>query len=98
MTGCDFILLDEPSMGLAPLLMYEMFRTLKKLNEQGMTISSSSRTPRWPWISPHRGYVLDTGEIVAQGTSDKLKRDPWSRKLTWAVRNRGCRPEPRPGK
>ena len=38
MTGCTFLMLDEPSMGLAPVLKYELFRTLKRLNEQGMTI------------------------------------------------------------
>jgi ABC-type branched-subunit amino acid transport system ATPase component len=38
MTACDFILLDEPSMGLSPPLMYDMFRVLKTLSEEGMTI------------------------------------------------------------
>ncbi|NMC50459.1 MAG: ABC transporter ATP-binding protein [Desulfovibrio sp.] len=80
MTGCDFILLDEPSMGLAPLLMYEMFRTLKKLNEQGMTILLVEQNAKVALDFAHRGYVLDTGEIVAQGTADDLKRDPMVKK------------------
>ena len=76
MTKCDFILLDEPSMGLAPLLMYDMFRALKALNEQGMTILLVEQNARVALNFAHRGYVLDTGEIVAQGTSAELLHDP----------------------
>jgi len=76
MTGCDFILLDEPSMGLAPLLMYEMFRTLKKLNEQGLTILLIEQNAKVALSFAHRGYVLDTGEIKTSGTAEELKRDP----------------------
>jgi len=80
MTGCDFILLDEPSMGLAPLLMYEMFRTLKKLNEEGMTILLVEQNAKVALDFAHRGYVLDTGEIVAQGSSEELRHDPMVKK------------------
>lgn len=76
MTGCDFILLDEPSMGLAPLLMYEMFRTLKKLNELGLTILLIEQNARVALNFAHRGYVLDTGEIKTSGTAEELKTDP----------------------
>ncbi|EHJ49195.1 ABC transporter related protein [Solidesulfovibrio carbinoliphilus subsp. oakridgensis] len=76
MTGCDFILLDEPSMGLAPLLMYEMFRTLKKLNELGLTILLIEQNAKVALNFAHRGYVLDTGEIKASGTAEELKHDP----------------------
>jgi len=77
MTGCDFILLDEPSMGLAPLLMYEMFRTLKRLNEEdGMTILVVEQNAKVALSFAHRGYVLDTGEIKTSGTSEQLKNDP----------------------
>jgi len=76
MTGCDFILLDEPSMGLAPLLMYEMFRTLKKLNELGLTILLIEQNAKVALNFAHRGYVLDTGEIKTSGTADELKCDP----------------------
>ncbi|KAF5045515.1 High-affinity branched-chain amino acid transport ATP-binding protein LivF [anaerobic digester metagenome] len=76
MTGCDFILLDEPSMGLAPLLMYEMFRTLKKLNEQGLTILLIEQNAKVALSFAHRGYVLDTGEIKTSGTAEELKNDP----------------------
>jgi branched-chain amino acid transport system ATP-binding protein len=76
MTGCDFILLDEPSMGLAPLLMYEMFRTLKKLNEQGLTVLLIEQNAKVALSFAHRGYVLDTGEIKTSGTAEELRNDP----------------------
>jgi branched-chain amino acid transport system ATP-binding protein len=80
MTGADFILLDEPSMGLAPLLMYDMFRTLKTLNQQGMTILLIEQNARLALKFAHRGYVLDTGEIVMEGPADELAANPEIRK------------------
>ncbi|MDR1396640.1 MAG: ABC transporter ATP-binding protein [Desulfarculales bacterium] len=75
MTGCSVILLDEPSMGLAPLLMYDMFRTLKRLNtESGLTIVVVEQNARLALEVADRGYVLNTGEIVAQGSSEELMR------------------------
>ena len=76
MTGCNFILLDEPSMGLAPLLMYDMFRTLKKLNELGMTILLIEQNAILALKFAHRAYVLDTGEIVMQGPARELADNP----------------------
>jgi len=76
MTGCNFILLDEPSMGLAPLLMYDMFRTLKKLNELGMTILLIEQNARLALKFAHRAYVLDTGEIVMSGRAEALAENP----------------------
>ncbi len=76
MTGCDMLLLDEPSMGLAPLLMYDMFRALKELNEQGMTILLIEQNARLALQFAHRGYVMDTGEIVTQGSAQELKANP----------------------
>ncbi|NDV22654.1 ABC transporter ATP-binding protein [Desulfovibrio sp. JC022] len=76
MSKCNFIMLDEPSMGLAPLLMYDMFRTLKELNEQGLTILLIEQNANLALKFAHRGYVLDTGEIVAQGSSAQLMDDP----------------------
>lgn len=76
MTGCNFLLLDEPSMGLAPRLKYELFRTLKKLNETGMTILLVEQNANLALQLASRGYVLDTGEIVASGTSDELMGNP----------------------
>ncbi|KAB1440900.1 ABC transporter ATP-binding protein [Pseudodesulfovibrio senegalensis] len=76
MSGCTFIMLDEPSMGLAPLLMYDMFRALKELNREGMTILLIEQNANLALKFADRGYVIDTGEIVAQGPSDQLMDDP----------------------
>ncbi|MBU1172507.1 MAG: ABC transporter ATP-binding protein [Proteobacteria bacterium] len=76
MTGSNFIMLDEPSMGLAPLLMYDMFRVLKALNEEGMTILLIEQNAHLALKFAHRAYVLDTGEIVAQGNSVELMNNP----------------------
>ncbi|MDR2793069.1 MAG: ABC transporter ATP-binding protein [Treponema sp.] len=73
MTGSDFILLDEPSMGLAPKLMYEMFRALKKLNtDKRVTILVVEQNAKVALEFASRGYVLKTGEIIIQGTSEEL--------------------------
>ncbi|MDC7239281.1 MAG: ABC transporter ATP-binding protein [Spirochaetales bacterium] len=72
MTGCKFIMLDEPSMGLAPVLMYEMFRALKELNKKGITILVVEQNAKVALDFASRGYVLDTGEIIAEGTSEEL--------------------------
>jgi len=76
MTGCNILLLDEPSMGLAPVLKYEMFRKLKKLNEDGMTILLVEQNANLALQLAHRGYVMDTGNIVAQGTGEELLNNP----------------------
>jgi len=77
MSGCTFLLLDEPSMGLAPLLKYELFRNLKRLNQEDhMTILLVEQNAKLALHLASRGYVLDTGEIVAQGTSEELSGNP----------------------
>jgi branched-chain amino acid transport system ATP-binding protein len=76
MTGCDFLLLDEPSMGLSPLLKYDLFRTLKRLNiEEGMTILLVEQNANLALKLAHRGYVMDTGNIVTEGLSEDLLGD-----------------------
>ncbi|MBN2232030.1 MAG: ABC transporter ATP-binding protein [Deltaproteobacteria bacterium] len=76
MSGCTFLMLDEPSMGLAPLLMYDMFRALKKLNRAGMTILLIEQNAHVALQFAHRGYLMDTGAIVRAGTSAELLADP----------------------
>ncbi|MGK2945549.1 MAG: ABC transporter ATP-binding protein, partial [Desulfuromonadales bacterium] len=76
MTGCNFLLLDEPSMGLAPRLKYDLFRTLKKLNEEGMTILLVEQNAHLALHLAHRGYVLDTGKLAAAGSSKELLGNP----------------------
>ncbi|MDR3131060.1 MAG: ABC transporter ATP-binding protein [Treponema sp.] len=73
MTGSEFIMLDEPSMGLAPKLMYEMFRALRQLNfVKHITILVVEQNAKVALDFASRGYVLKTGEIIAGGTSEEL--------------------------
>lgn len=76
MTGCKILLLDEPSMGLAPVLKYELFRKLRQLNEDGMTILLVEQNANLALQLAHRGYVMDTGNIVAEGTGEELLSNP----------------------
>lgn len=77
MTDCNFIMLDEPSMGLAPKLMFEMFRALKRLNvQQGMTLLVVEQNAKVALDFADRGYVLRTGEIIAAGSSQELSANP----------------------
>ncbi|MCL2873136.1 MAG: ABC transporter ATP-binding protein [Betaproteobacteria bacterium] len=76
MTKCSVLLLDEPSMGLAPLIMYDMFRTLKKLNAEGLTIIVVEQNAHLALKVADRGYVLDTGEIIAEGPAEELLHRP----------------------
>ena len=76
MSGCTFLMLDEPSMGLAPLLMYDMFRALKKLNEEGMTILLIEQNAHVALKLADRGYLLDTGDIIVSGTTAELMETP----------------------
>lgn len=81
MTGCEAILLDEPSMGLAPKLMIEMFKALRKLNfVQHTTILVVEQNAKVALEFASRGYVLKTGEIIAEGTSAELKANKDVRK------------------
>ena len=75
MSGVRFILLDEPSMGLAPLLMQELFRVLKALNEAGTTILVVEQNARIALKYAHRAYVLEAGQIVMQGPAAELARN-----------------------
>ena len=76
MTGRKMMLLDEPSMGLAPLLMLSMFDALKEINQAGTTILLVEQNARLALKFAQRGYVIENGEIVLSGTSEALLNDP----------------------
>jgi len=80
MSGVRFILLDEPSMGLSPLLMQELFRVLKELNEAGTTILVVEQNARIALKYANRGYVMEAGRIVMSGSSRELADDAEIRK------------------
>ena len=75
MTGGRMVLLDEPSMGLAPFLMYDLFRVLKQINQQGTTILLVEQNARIALKYSNRGYVLETGNIVMEGTAKNLAQN-----------------------
>ncbi|MBP1725286.1 MAG: transporter related [Deltaproteobacteria bacterium] len=69
------LLLDEPSMGLAPRLVLEIFRTIRHLRDQGLTILMVEQNARAALKIADRGYVLETGRIVLQGSARELLDD-----------------------
>lgn len=66
------LLLDEPSLGLAPILVNEIFKELKRINEEGLTILLVEQNAKQALKISHRGYVLQTGRIVLEGPSSEL--------------------------
>lgn len=76
MSGRKIMILDEPSMGLAPLLMLDMFDSLREINSQGTTILLVEQNARLALKFATRGYVLEHGHLVLQGDADSLLDDP----------------------
>ncbi|MEA1948268.1 MAG: ABC transporter ATP-binding protein [Thermodesulfobacteriota bacterium] len=76
MSGRKIMLLDEPSMGLAPLLMLSMFDALKELNQEGTTILLVEQNARMALQFAQRGYVLENGNLVLEGSSEELLDNP----------------------
>jgi len=72
-TGCDMLLLDEPSMGLAPMLVKEILDTVKKIAEKGQTILLVEQNAMMAMDIATYSYVLETGNIVYEGTSDYIR-------------------------
>jgi len=76
MSGRKLMLLDEPSMGLAPLLMINVFTALKEINQEGTTILQVEQNARMALQFAQRGYVLENGNLVLEGVSEQLLEDP----------------------
>ncbi|MCP3802510.1 ABC transporter ATP-binding protein [Allokutzneria sp. A3M-2-11 16] len=70
------LLLDEPSMGLAPQFIQQIFRIVKEINEQGTTVLLVEQNAQQALSRAHRGYVLETGRVVKTGTGAELLADP----------------------
>ncbi|HPC78105.1 MAG TPA: ATP-binding cassette domain-containing protein, partial [bacterium] len=66
------ILLDEPSLGLAPLLVLNIFETIKEINGQGVTILLVEQNAYMALQIAHRAYVIETGRVVMEGTGKEL--------------------------
>ena len=70
------LLLDEPSLGLAPIIIKDIFKELRRINEEGVTILLVEQNARQALLLSHRGYVLQTGGLLKSGTSAALLADP----------------------
>lgn len=70
------LLLDEPSLGLAPNLVTEIFRIIKRINDEGCTVLLVEQNAHRALDLAHRAYVIETGRIVLTGTGKELLNDP----------------------
>lgn len=76
MSRAKLIMMDEPSMGLAPLLVQEIFRVIKQINQEGTTILLVEQNAHMALEVAHRAYVLETGNIILEGTAKEVAKDP----------------------
>jgi branched-chain amino acid transport system ATP-binding protein len=75
MSSPDVVMLDEPSLGLAPLLVKDVFEIIKVINEQGKTVLLVEQNAFAALKVAHYAYVLETGSIVLEGTGEELLND-----------------------
>ena len=76
MSHPKLLMLDEPSMGLAPILVEQIFDIIQDLNRKGSTILLVEQNAQMALSVAHRGYVMETGKIVATGTGAELIESP----------------------
>jgi branched-chain amino acid transport system ATP-binding protein len=70
------LLLDEPSLGLAPLLVKTIFQAIRDINKSGVTVILVEQNARAALRLAHRGYVLDVGKLVLEDSAAKLLNNP----------------------
>jgi len=76
MSKPKLLLLDEPSMGLAPLIVKEIFKVISNLHKQGTTVLLVEQNAKAALSIAQRGYVMETGRVVVEGTARELARNP----------------------
>ncbi len=76
MSHPDLLLLDEPSLGLAPLLVADIFESIQRLNRQGLTILLVEQNANMALSIASRGYVISTGSVLLEGSSKELRENP----------------------
>lgn len=76
MSRPTMLLMDEPSMGVAPILVLKIFEAIRELNRQGVSILLVEQNARLALKLAHRGYVMETGRIVLENRADELLKDP----------------------
>jgi ABC-type branched-subunit amino acid transport system ATPase component len=81
MAAPKVLLLDEPSLGLAPIVVQQLFAHIQEINRQGMTILLVEQNARRALAIADRGYVLELGQIKHQGTGQDLSNDPEVQRL-----------------
>ena len=72
----EVLLLDEPSMGLAPLVVADIFKVIQEINQAGMTVLLVEQNVRQALKIAHRAYVLETGRIVLSGEAKEIANNP----------------------
>jgi branched-chain amino acid transport system ATP-binding protein len=80
MSSPRLLLLDEPSLGLAPIIVSRIFKIIKEINEQGTTVLLVEQNAKAALRLAHRAYVMETGKIVMQGEAAALEKDDGIRK------------------
>ena len=72
----QLLLLDEPSMGIAPILVQRIYETIGEINRSGVAILLVEQNANYALEIARRGYVLETGRVVLSGESENLRSDP----------------------
>jgi branched-chain amino acid transport system ATP-binding protein len=72
MAGPRILMLDEPSLGLAPIMVEEMFRVIREINQRGVTVLLVEQNTENALELAHRGYVLESGRVVLEGSGREL--------------------------
>jgi branched-chain amino acid transport system ATP-binding protein len=80
MSRPNLLLLDEPSLGLAPIIVSRIFTIIREINERGTTVLLVEQNAKAALRLAHRAYVLETGKIVMQGEASQLEKDPGIKK------------------
>jgi len=76
MSAPEFLLLDEPSLGLSPLLCGELFRALKRIRDDGISVLLVEQNAKRSLAIADRGYLIENGRVVGEGRAAELARDP----------------------
>ena len=80
MSDPELLIMDEPSLGLAPLLVEEMFALIGRINREGQSILLMEQNAVQTLAIAHRGYIIENGRVAMQGLASELARDPELRK------------------
>ncbi len=80
MSQPEILMLDEPSLGLAPILVKDLFKIIRRINEQGVTVLLVEQNLRYALENSTRGYVLETGRVTLSGSSSELLENPHVKK------------------